>query len=679
MTLAPVRLSESAQTAALSVTHAPIGKGGTNWITKSKPGNTGQLPAYIQNVRNAIMRDGTDEGRAHAIAIGRVEDWAAGKGNVSAEVKAAAAKAVAELKAMGAKSKATSALKETLGETRRIRESALKHLAVLEQALGGVDGMIALLAEGALVEAANFTPTLKRVASAQGEVDRHHVYDGGQHVATIARRRGFGSEGDRHSAFAVNGDRLTDYSERSQQGALDAVKRHLEEAPGRVMPHPSGGGKFLVARPASYSGTTSYTEAPSEALARHAAGLPPSPTSVEVNSKVKALAEGLTIDLMFVSELDIGPLRRVQEARRLDPFDLAEAFNPGERRGPHGKWIGNGRRELHPSSLPGRSTLKGGRDTSAAAGRYASGATRESAKLRAAHAAKPQIEPKDLAASVGSHPAADRATQTLLKQPHMDADKLASEVTAGRARDTEHLHRKLNANGSLGAYSPERKALHEQILSNMLQGKGVHGADSRAIFTAGGPASGKSGLEKFGMLTLPKDVVHADPDTIRTMLPEYKALVKAGRADASSLTHEEASHLAKVLTRLALGRQHHILVDTVGDSGKGKFAGKIKQAQAAGHKVSVHYATTDVKTALDRSAERAKRTGRHVPESYLRIAHQDVSTRFMEEIRHLEGIHLQVVDTTDRPNSVIAERHPSDNLAIKDAAKYKRFLDKAKG
>lgn len=89
-------LTESAQTAALSVTPAPIGRGGTNWVTKSKPGNAGQLPPYIQNVRNAIMRGGKDESEATAIAVGRVEDWAVGEGGVGPEVKAAAAKAVVE-------------------------------------------------------------------------------------------------------------------------------------------------------------------------------------------------------------------------------------------------------------------------------------------------------------------------------------------------------------------------------------------------------------------------------------------------------------------------------------------------------------------------------------------------------------------------------------------------------
>jgi hypothetical protein len=99
-------LTESKQTAALSVTHAPIGKGGTNWVTKSAPGNTGQLPAYIQNIRNAIMRSGKSESDATATAVAAVKRWAAGGGGVSAEVKAAAAKAVAEWEALRAKGRA---------------------------------------------------------------------------------------------------------------------------------------------------------------------------------------------------------------------------------------------------------------------------------------------------------------------------------------------------------------------------------------------------------------------------------------------------------------------------------------------------------------------------------------------------------------------------------------------
>lgn len=140
-TFAALGIRESPQTAALSVTHAPLGKGGKNWITASKPGNTGQLPAYIQNIRNAIMRgpNGKDESSATAIAIARVKAWASGGGNVSAEVRAAAAKALAEFEKMRAgshKVKESAMSKPTGALAMTISEADVGDLALLEAAVG---------------------------------------------------------------------------------------------------------------------------------------------------------------------------------------------------------------------------------------------------------------------------------------------------------------------------------------------------------------------------------------------------------------------------------------------------------------------------------------------------------------------------------------------------------------
>lgn len=117
-TMTALGVSESAKTAMLSVTHAPIGKGGRNWITRTAPGNAGQLPAYIQNVRNAIMRDDKDldESKATKIAIGRIKDWAASQGKVSPEVRKAAAKAIAEWEKLRAKSHAMTAAGKAVKE-----------------------------------------------------------------------------------------------------------------------------------------------------------------------------------------------------------------------------------------------------------------------------------------------------------------------------------------------------------------------------------------------------------------------------------------------------------------------------------------------------------------------------------------------------------------------------------
>jgi hypothetical protein len=68
-----------------------------------------QLPAYIQNIAKGIMKSGTvDKSTAIEYAIGVCKNWAAGKGNVSPEVRAAAAKAIAEWEADKAEAHASS-------------------------------------------------------------------------------------------------------------------------------------------------------------------------------------------------------------------------------------------------------------------------------------------------------------------------------------------------------------------------------------------------------------------------------------------------------------------------------------------------------------------------------------------------------------------------------------------
>jgi hypothetical protein len=95
-------VEKSEQTPELASHHAPIGHQGL-WGTPSKKVPvTQQLPAYIQNIRNALMRSGHDEGSAHAIAVGAVTRWASGKGKVHPEVVTASQAALKEWEALRA-------------------------------------------------------------------------------------------------------------------------------------------------------------------------------------------------------------------------------------------------------------------------------------------------------------------------------------------------------------------------------------------------------------------------------------------------------------------------------------------------------------------------------------------------------------------------------------------------
>jgi len=84
----------SAKTGFYATHHHPLGTGGL-WKH-----NGLQLPAYIQNVAKGIMESGKDKTTAIEMAIGTVRRWARGGGNVTPEVRAASAAAIAEWDAL---------------------------------------------------------------------------------------------------------------------------------------------------------------------------------------------------------------------------------------------------------------------------------------------------------------------------------------------------------------------------------------------------------------------------------------------------------------------------------------------------------------------------------------------------------------------------------------------------
>lgn len=95
-------LCKSEETPRVSTEHHPLGTEGL-WHTPSKKvPEKQQLPAYIQNIAHALIRDqGMEESKAIAYAVNAVKRWAAGDlhwghGKVSPEVQAASKRALAE-------------------------------------------------------------------------------------------------------------------------------------------------------------------------------------------------------------------------------------------------------------------------------------------------------------------------------------------------------------------------------------------------------------------------------------------------------------------------------------------------------------------------------------------------------------------------------------------------------
>lgn len=90
-----------------------LAKGRLDWSPKKNwVENAGGLPRYIEDIALALIRDhGFTRERAISTAINRVKKWASGVGDVKADTRAKAAKALAEWEALKAKSKARKAAK----------------------------------------------------------------------------------------------------------------------------------------------------------------------------------------------------------------------------------------------------------------------------------------------------------------------------------------------------------------------------------------------------------------------------------------------------------------------------------------------------------------------------------------------------------------------------------------
>jgi hypothetical protein len=265
-------------------------------------------------------------------------------------------------------------------------------------------------------------------------------------------------------------------------------------------------------------------------------------------------------------------------------------------------------------------------------------------------------------------------------------DEARQKINNRHALDTSRIH-------GTDPTSVSRRELHKEIIAKVLAGGVPSKGTPEAIFTAGGPASGKSGLagaakEQERNLSVPHGAVVINPDLIKEMLPEYGMLKKSGRTDiAASAVHEESSFLAKKITAIAMQQHIPVVIDGVGNSEKGKFAGKIATMRKNGYKVTVRYAHLPIEEAKRREVMRASDAsspsfGRKVDHSMLEAAHGRVSARYNSEIKHMPGVNVEIYSTMGRGKpKLIAKKDTSKGKGVHviDRNSYNEFVSKSSG
>ena len=206
------------------------------------------------------------------------------------------------------------------------------------------------------------------------------------------------------------------------------------------------------------------------------------------------------------------------------------------------------------------------------------------------------------------------------------------------------LEKYMDANGNL---TPERQALHKQIIDNYLAGKTPVKGQAEMVMMGGGPASGKSSVIKSGQADLPaeKNTVKVDPDDIKKQLPGYSDMALKDDK-AASFYHEESSMLAKQLANVSFDENFNVVYDGTGDGSEGSVMKKINGARNKGYKVNAVYVTVDTDEAIVRNQERYERgvkkgeNPRKVPEDYVKDCHAKVSNISMACANQFDNIKV---------------------------------------
>ena len=230
--------------------------------------------------------------------------------------------------------------------------------------------------------------------------------------------------------------------------------------------------------------------------------------------------------------------------------------------------------------------------------------------------------------------------------------------------------------GPDGKLTPQRNHLHGQIVGRHLKGVAKPTGQPTMTFLGGGSAAGKSTYTKNPNSNFPdkKSAVHVDSDNIKGMLPEYRQLVADKNSQAAAYAHEESSAIAKRVMKVARERGYNVVLDGTGDNSVESMKKKIKSARDAGMRIEGVYCTCPTQVAVDRSLERAKKTGRDVPINKIKNIHKNVSQIFPQIASEFDSVKL--VDTTTKTPVLIATCKRGEQITVHNEKLWQDFLAK---
>jgi len=250
-------------------------------------------------------------------------------------------------------------------------------------------------------------------------------------------------------------------------------------------------------------------------------------------------------------------------------------------------------------------------------------ATPDTTKLPPKDSLQPLPTPPDI--SQGPKALAEW-TGLVSKHPYVkEAERLIQSARDSGAT-TGNLYWNPDSNDGRGDFTPERKAIHDEITGHMLNSNAVAkpGEVPQISFVIGPPGSGKTSMGRPAAMAAmgfsSERVTTLDPDEVKMSLPEY-------RGWNASLVHDESAEVFDRILEKAVKDRHHICFDTTGrdyefmNSMVDKFADAgydvhLVHTHLSGEESALRAVNRFVKTAFQDSPDPEQR-GRYVPVNFI--------------------------------------------------------------
>jgi predicted ABC-type ATPase len=228
--------------------------------------------------------------------------------------------------------------------------------------------------------------------------------------------------------------------------------------------------------------------------------------------------------------------------------------------------------------------------------------------------------------------------------------------------------------GPDGKLIRERDDLHREIMRHhMRQAMPVdYPGKPRAIMMMGGPASGKSTMVRHSGLSTENFVV-ADADGVKDYLPEYRVAVRNNARSAATVVHEESSMLVKAIRSEAIDTSRNLVIDGTG-SKIASYETNLARLVEQGFHTTLLMADCGADLAVRRAADRAERTGRFIPESFIRDSYGGIPANFVG-FRHKVD-EFSVYDTGREPAKLVWSKKDGKET-VHDSKWMEGFLERA--